>query len=389
MPTSSCGPSAPSSAGALFIDVTFPAPRLIIFGAIDFAAQLCTLARTSGWRPYVVDPRGFFARPDRFPDAEEVVAAWPEEAFERIGGIDRATSIAVLTHDPKLDDAALGIALRSDAAYVGAMGSRRAQEKRRERLLALGITDDELAPPERADRPRPGRAHARGDRAVDHGRDRGPPPRPRGRPAVAPARRAHPRGHRLIGGVVLAAGGASRFGSPKQLAELDGVPAPAARDRRDARGAGDRSGRRGARAPRPSACARPSTSARRSASCATRWAEGMAASLRCGVEAVGDCDWVIVTLGDQPRVTPQVIAAVMDHAESAPAGTAAVRATYDGAPGHPVALGRAMLPRLAQLSGDAGARDLLGGADVRTFEAARLCDPADVDTPEELEALRT
>jgi xanthine dehydrogenase accessory factor len=131
--------------GNLFIDVTFPAPRLIIFGAIDFAAQLCTLARTSGWRPYVVDPRGFFARPDRFPDAEEVVAAWPDEAFERIGGIDRATSIAVLTHDPKLDDAALGIALRSDAAYVGAMGSRRAQEKRRERLLALGITDEELA----------------------------------------------------------------------------------------------------------------------------------------------------------------------------------------------------------------------------------------------------
>jgi len=112
--------------GNLFIDVTFPAPRLIIFGAIDFAAQLCTLARTSGWRPYVVDPRGFFARPDRFPDAEEVVAAWPEEAFERIGGIDRATSIAVLTHDPKLDDAALGIALRSDAAYVGAMGPPRA-----------------------------------------------------------------------------------------------------------------------------------------------------------------------------------------------------------------------------------------------------------------------
>jgi xanthine dehydrogenase accessory factor len=130
--------------GPLFIDVTFPAPRLIVFGAIDFAAQLCTLARVSGWRPYVVDPRGFFARPDRFPDAEEVVAAWPEEAFERIGGIDRATAIAVLTHDPKLDDAALSIALRSEAAYVGAMGSRRAQEKRRERLVALGFGDEDL-----------------------------------------------------------------------------------------------------------------------------------------------------------------------------------------------------------------------------------------------------
>jgi xanthine dehydrogenase accessory factor len=128
----------------LFVDVVFPAPRLVVFGAIDFAAQLCTLARTSGWRPYVVDPRGFFARPERFPDAEEVFVGWPKEAFERLGGIDRAMSIAVLTHDPKLDDAALEIALRSKAAYVGAMGSHRAQAKRRERLLAKGLTDEEL-----------------------------------------------------------------------------------------------------------------------------------------------------------------------------------------------------------------------------------------------------
>jgi xanthine dehydrogenase accessory factor len=72
-----------------------------------------------------------------------VIAAWPAEAFERIGGIDRATYIAVLTHDPKLDDASLSIALESDAPYVGAMGSRRAQAQRRERLLALGM-DEEL-----------------------------------------------------------------------------------------------------------------------------------------------------------------------------------------------------------------------------------------------------
>jgi len=128
----------------LFVDVVFPPPRLVVFGAIDFAAQLCTLARTSGWRPYVVDPRGFFARADRFPDAEEVIVGWPDVAFERLGGIDRAMSIAVLTHDPKLDDAALEIALRSPAAFVGAMGSRRAQAKRRERLLAKGLTDEEL-----------------------------------------------------------------------------------------------------------------------------------------------------------------------------------------------------------------------------------------------------
>jgi molybdenum cofactor cytidylyltransferase len=192
----------------------------------------------------------------------------------------------------------------------------------------------------------------------------------------------------LIAGVVLAAGGASRFGSAKQLADLDGVPllqhavdamlavagvdsvvvvlgaeAQRVRDAVDFRSA-------------------------RSVVCA-EWAEGMAASLRCGVAAVGDCDWVIVTLGDQPRVTPQVIAAVRDEARGAPVGTVAVRAMYDGVPGHPVALGRAMLPRVAQLSGDVGARELLGSATVRTFEAAGFCDPADVDTPEELEALRT
>ena len=128
----------------LFVDVTYPPPRLFVFGAVDFAAALCRLARATGWRPFVVDPRARFAQPARFPDAEEVVAAWPEEAFQRLGGIDRATAIAVLTHDPKLDDAALIIALRSQAAYIGAMGSRRAQESRRERLVAKGVEEAEL-----------------------------------------------------------------------------------------------------------------------------------------------------------------------------------------------------------------------------------------------------
>jgi xanthine dehydrogenase accessory factor len=128
---------------SLFVDVVAPAPRLVVFGAVDYAAALCRLARAAGWRPYVCDPRSQFATPERFPDAEEVIVAWPQDAFARLGGIDRATYIAVLTHDPKLDDAALSIALQSDAAYVGAMGSRRAQAQRRERLLAAGL-DEEL-----------------------------------------------------------------------------------------------------------------------------------------------------------------------------------------------------------------------------------------------------
>jgi xanthine dehydrogenase accessory factor len=128
---------------SLFVDVTAPAPRLIIFGAIDYSAALCQLARAAGWRPYVCDPRAAFATRERFPEAEDVVVEWPAEAFERLG-IDRATYVAVLTHDPKLDDAALSIALRSEAAYVGAMGSHRAQERRRERLLEAGLGDEEL-----------------------------------------------------------------------------------------------------------------------------------------------------------------------------------------------------------------------------------------------------
>lgn len=187
---------------------------------------------------------------------------------------------------------------------------------------------------------------------------------------------------------MLAAGGASRFGSPKQLAELDGRPLlQHAVDAMLAVPAIDPVVVvLGAEAERVRAAV--DLGAARGVVCEA-WAQGMAASLYCGVQAVGDCDWIIVTLGDQPRVTPQVIAAVVGQAQAAPSGTVAVRATYDGAPGHPVALGRAMLPRLERLSGDAGARGLLGGADVMTFEAARLCDPADVDTPEELEALRT
>lgn len=192
----------------------------------------------------------------------------------------------------------------------------------------------------------------------------------------------------MIAGVVLAAGGASRFGSAKQLAELDdrpllqhavdailGVPAvsPVVVVL-------------GAEAERVLEAV--SLGSARALVCAD-WAEGMAASLRCGIDAVGDADWVIVTLGDQPRVTSQVIAAVADEAASASAGVAAVRATYDGVPGHPVALSRAMLPGVAKLRGDVGARELLGSASVRTFEAGRLCDPVDVDTPEELEGLRT
>jgi xanthine dehydrogenase accessory factor len=130
----------------LFIDVVAPAPRVLIFGAVEYANHLSHLVRTIGWRPYVIDPRAQFATRERFPDAVEVVVAWPEEAVAQLGGIDPATYIAVLTHDPKIDDQVLVLALAADPppAYIGAMGSKRAQAARRERLLSAGVEEEQL-----------------------------------------------------------------------------------------------------------------------------------------------------------------------------------------------------------------------------------------------------
>jgi xanthine dehydrogenase accessory factor len=134
----------PARDGAIFIDVVAPPARLMLVGAVDIAGALCTLARTIGWRSFVIDPRTRFATRERFSYADDVLALWPEEAFARLGGIDPATAVVALTHDPKLDDAALIPALRSPAMFVGAMGSRRAQSNRLERLLDAGLDNEEL-----------------------------------------------------------------------------------------------------------------------------------------------------------------------------------------------------------------------------------------------------
>lgn len=131
--------------GPAFDPPADPPPRLIVFGAVPLAAALCRAARAIDWRCFVVDPRERFASADLFPDAERVLVAWPEEAFAELGGLDASSSVACLTHAPELDDDALMIALRSAAPYVGAMGSRRTQARRRERLAAAGLGDAELA----------------------------------------------------------------------------------------------------------------------------------------------------------------------------------------------------------------------------------------------------
>ena len=121
--------------GPAFEDVGDPPPRLVLFGAVELSAALSRLGHALGWRTVVVDPRGQYLVAERFPDADELICAWPEEAFSRLGGIDERTAVAVLTHDPVLDDPALVLALRSPAMFVGGMGSRRTQGRRRERLM--------------------------------------------------------------------------------------------------------------------------------------------------------------------------------------------------------------------------------------------------------------
>jgi xanthine dehydrogenase accessory factor len=131
--------------GPNFADVEDPERvRVIAFGAVPLSATLTEGARAVGWIPYVVDPRQRFATADRFPHAERVLAAWPEEAYAQLSGIDDRTAVVALTHAPELDDEALVLALRSPAFYVGAMGSRNTQRGRRERLTAAGLSDAEL-----------------------------------------------------------------------------------------------------------------------------------------------------------------------------------------------------------------------------------------------------
>jgi CTP:molybdopterin cytidylyltransferase MocA len=113
------------------------------------------------------------------------------------------------------------------------------------------------------------------------------------------------------------------------------------------------------------------------------WERGQAASLRRGVAALLDADAVVVTLGDQPFITPQVIAGALDQLGRFDA----VRATYGGAPGHPVVLGRRVMDAVGELEGDTGARDLLARFRVRDWEAGHLCSAADIDTREELARL--
>ena len=128
----------------VFLEVISPPPVLVVVGGVHIAMALVPLAKALGFRTIVVDPRQAWGNQNRFPLADQLIGAWPEEALRGVR-LTRSTAIAVLTHDPKLDDPALMLALSSPAFYVGALGGRLTQIKRRERLLEAGLSSEQLS----------------------------------------------------------------------------------------------------------------------------------------------------------------------------------------------------------------------------------------------------
>jgi molybdenum cofactor cytidylyltransferase len=187
----------------------------------------------------------------------------------------------------------------------------------------------------------------------------------------------------LIAGVVLAAGGSSRFGSPKQLAKLRGRPlldhvldavraVPAVDPILVVLGANEERIRAAIELDDVEVVISPS------------WDEGISASLRAGVAAAAEADAVVIMLGDQPLITPQVIAAVIARVD---APRPAARATFGGSPGHPVLIKRSLFAELEHLRGDAGAKELLETHGFATIECGHLASGCDVDTPADLNSI--
>jgi len=133
----------PELGATLFVESFAPPPTLFMVGGVHISVALAALAKVLGMRTVVVDARSAFASEERFAHVDELVLAWPDEALE--GRLDARSYVAVLTHDPKLDDPAIRVALRSPAAYIGALGSPATAARRLERLRAEGFADQELA----------------------------------------------------------------------------------------------------------------------------------------------------------------------------------------------------------------------------------------------------
>jgi xanthine dehydrogenase accessory factor len=133
-----------ASGEEVFLDVELPPPSIVMIGGVHISIALTAMAKAIGYRTIIIDPRAVFGNEERFPHADRLIQEWSDEGLEALG-LDRSSAVVTLTHDPKIDDPALAVALRSPAFFVGALGSRKTQEKRTRRLLERGLTEADLS----------------------------------------------------------------------------------------------------------------------------------------------------------------------------------------------------------------------------------------------------
>lgn len=349
--------------------------RLLVVGAVHIAQALVDMARIAGYQVSVIDPRSAFATEERFAGVA-LVREWPDAALARLQP-DRRTAIAVLTHDPKIDDPALQAALASDAFYVGALGSRRTQAARLERLRAEGVGDRDLA-----------RIH--GPIGLDIG-------------AATPAeiaiaimaevtaslrRRRDDQAGLSVGkpsrvsAVVLAAGRSQRMGTQnKLLLDLGG--------RSVVEHVVNTLCRCGLSEVVVVTGHQREAVEQRLAHLSVRFTYnpdfdlGLSTSLIRGIDAVNSAtDAALVCLGDMPQVDEQLIRSLVAAFDPA-RGREVCVPVYEGKRGNPVLWSRALFPRLRELRGDVGAKHLIAEIPDRVAEidVERATTLLDIDTP--------
>lgn len=366
--------------GAIFVQPFHPPPRLVIVGAVHIADPLARIAAMAGYGVTIVDPRRAFAASQEFAGlAVALDDGWPDEAIARLD-LDARSAVVTLSHDPKLDDPALDQALRSPAFYVGALGSRKSHDARRQRLAVRGHDEASLA-------------RIRAPVGLDLGA-RSPAEIAVAVIAEITALRRRgawgaPRSAR-VAAIVLAAGRSSRMGpNNKLLARLDGAPlVTRAVDAALASRATPVIVVLGHDAERVRAALgeRAVTMVEN-----PRYADGLSSSLRAGVAALpAGTDGAVVLLADMPRITAHHVERLL-AAFDPRAGRTICVPTHRAKRGNPVLWGAAFFAEIAGLTGDVGARALLDRHPAQTALVEMEDDAVlrDVDTEGDLAGLAT
>lgn len=368
--------TTPDGGARVSVEVLLPKARLFIVGATEIGRALTMLAKALDMLVTVIDPRRTFADTERFAAADRLIADWPGAALDA-AGLRPEDAVVTLAHDRKIDLPALASALRSHAKYVGALGSRRTHEKRLATLLEQGFSPDDV-----------GRIHGPVGLdigavsaeeialaivaeivAVRHGRDT--------------------RRKRFVSGVVLAAGGSSRMGRPKQLLPLRGkLLLQHVLDAALASCLDEIVVVLGADAERVHGALALPAGSRLRVVVNPRYEEGLSESIRCGLAATSSrATTAAILLGDQPGIDAAFIDQMIRAHEVA--GKDATRPVFGGTgeqrvPGHPVLFEKALWPELRALRGDEGARRVLREHAERIHEMRSIAPGfEDIDTPDD------